>query len=326
LGALAPISAPDLVVGLDTGDDALVWRSGDRFLVATTDFFAPIIDDPRRFGRIAATNAVSDIYAMGGRPLFGLNVVGWPAAQPLAVLGEILAGGQQAAVDGGWVVAGGHTIDAAEPFYGQAIIGEVTPGGLLTNAGAHAEEAVVLTKPLGTGTITTAAKAQPDRADVQTALDGAVEEMLRSNATASVVAARAGATACTDVTGFGLVGHLAKLAAASGCSVILDSAAVPSLPGARELIREGFVPGGTGRNRSWLGDRVQVAADEAVDAEEVGQWLALLADPQTSGGLVFTCPQGAAKDAVEELMATGHRAAIIGRTTPRSDWDIRVER
>ena len=319
LSRLVPPAAADLVVGLDTGDDALVWRwSEDRYLVATTDFFAPIVDDAELFGRIAATNAGSDIYAMGARPLFALNIVGWPAEQPLGVLGDILVGGQAAAVDGGWVVAGGHTIDSPEPFYGQAILCELAPAALLTNAGARPGEAVVLTKPLGIGAVTTAAKAEPEDGEIAQMLGRAVDQMVRSNAQASAVALEAQASACTDVTGFGLVGHLAKLAAASGCSIELDVGAIPQIPGVWELIQRGTIPGGTGRNRRWLGKRV-VAAN---GLDETETWCNLLADPQTSGGLVFTCPKDRAQHSVDTLRGTGHDASVIGRTIDRTAADI----
>ena len=292
----------DLILG--AGDDASVWRmDDDRALVATIDVITPIVDDARIWGRIAATNAVSDVYAMGARPLFGLNFVGWNAA----ALGEdllvdVLNGASQAAAEGGWLVVGGHTIDDPEPKFGVAVVGEVHPDRLLAKAGAQTGDVLVLTKPLGVGLAVTALKAGGVAPAV---IDAAIESMLRSNAEAAAVALAAGAHAATDVTGFGLLGHARSLAEASGVDVVIDAGAVPVLAGARELVAGGYAPGGTARNLTWVG--------ELLDRGDVGDDdLQLLADPQTSGGLLFAAPRGAADDAVARLQATGHGAAIIG--------------
>ena len=302
------------MVGTDTSDDAAVWRlDGDRLLVNSTDFFAPIVDDARTWGRIAAANAASDIYAMGASPLFALNLAAWPRdVLPLDLLGEVLAGGADAAADGGWVVAGGHTIDAPEPLYGMSVTGTCEPAsdstGLLTNAGGQPGQALVLTKPLGTGLLATALKRSDPEAvapggDLHAAYEAGVAEMCRLNYTAAVVAIKAGATAATDVTGFGLLGHLAELAAASDVSAEVDASAVPLLPGAARLATGGFVPGGTGRNLDHLAERLG-GGDELTRT--------LLGDPQTSGGLLFSCDPARAHDAVRELRDNGHDAAVIG--------------
>ncbi|HYH28865.1 MAG TPA: selenide, water dikinase SelD [Pseudonocardia sp.] len=301
LRTLTPPRAADLLVGTETGDDAAVWRLDDeRALVATTDFFTPVVDDPRTWGRIAAQNAVSDVYAMGGRPLFALNLVAWPSAElPVSMLAEVLAGGAEIGAESGFAVVGGHSVDDPEPKYGLAVVGEVHPERILTNTGLRDGEALVLTKALGIGVATTAIKAG-------TAPDGlpgaAVASMTASNAAAARAAAAAGATGCTDVTGFGLLGHLAKMAAASGVDVVLDVDAVPVLPGVRELAAAGTVPGGSKRNRDWVAPQVDPGPRPELD-------VLLLADAQTSGGLLFGAAPAAAADAVAQL---GAPAAVIG--------------
>lgn len=299
------------MVGSDTADDAAVWRRPDGpALVATADFFTPIVDDAHTWGRIAAANAASDVYAMGGRPLFALNLVAWPRDRlPLDLLGDVLEGGASMAAEGGWVVAGGHTIDGHEPLYGQAVIGEVDPDRVLTNAGGRPGDALVLTKPLGTGLVATAVK-RSEPGDVEpggrwhAAYTEAVAEMTRLNAVAAEVALEAGASACTDVTGFGLLGHVGEIAAGSGVGARLDAEAVPLLAQARDLVADGAVPGGTRRNLDHVRPRLVTTRDDAI--------LTLLADAQTSGGLVFACAASAAEDAVAALTAAGHRAAVVG--------------
>ncbi len=303
-------------MGADAADDAAVWRRPDgRALIATVDFFTPIVDDPRQWGAIAAANSASDVYAMGGRPIFGLNVVAWPRDTiPLDLLGEVLAGADEVAALGGWYVVGGHTVDGPEPLYGQAVVGEADADRLLTHDGAHAGEVLVLTKALGTGVVSTAVK-RLTPADVapggrlQAAYDAAVRSMTTLNADAAEAAIAAGATAGTDVTGFGLVGHLRRMAGSSGVRAVIDLAALPLLEGVAALVEEGFVPGGTGRNLEdaapWL--------DWQAPAARRGSWEAVVADPQTSGGLLFSCSAAAAEEAVARLRAEGHAAAVVGR-------------
>ena len=323
---LTPPSHPDLVVGTDTSDDAAVWRLDDnRLLVTSTDFFAPIVDDARTWGRIAAANAASDIYAMGASPLFALNLAAWPRdVLPLDLLGEVLAGGADAAADGGWVVAGGHTIDAPEPLYGMSVTGTCRPAGdgtgLLTNAGGQPGQALVLTKPLGTGLLATALKRSDPEAVAQGGTlsgtyEAAVAEMCRLNNAAAAVAIKAAATAATDVTGFGLLGHLAELAAASDVSAVVEATAVPMLADVLTLAGDGFVPGGTGRNLDHLAERLD-GGDELTRT--------VLADPQTSGGLLFSCDPGRADGAVRELRESGHDAAVIGELLAGSSGTITI--
>ena len=301
-GGVAPGGPADLLVGTETGDDAAVWRlDADRALVATTDFFTPVVDDARTWGRIAAQNAVSDVWAMGGRPLFALNLVAWPVEQlGTDLLAEVLAGGAEIGAASGFAVVGGHSVDDPEPKYGLAVVGEVHPDRILTNAGLRDGDALVLTKPLGVGVATTAIKTGAASAEVAAA---AVASMTASNGPAAAAALAAGATGCTDVTGYGLLGHLAKMAAASGVDAEVDVAAVPFLAGVRELAAAGAIPGGSRRNRDWVAPWVD--AGGFAESEVL-----LLADAQTSGGLLF----GAAPDAAAAAVATlGPPAAVIGR-------------
>jgi selenide, water dikinase len=271
-----------------------VWRLDDeRALVLTVDYITPVVDDARTWGRIAAANAASDVYAMGGRPLLALNLVGWPVGElSNDLLVEVLEGAADIAREGGWLAVGGHTIDDPEPKFGQAVLGEVHPERVLTNAGAQPGDALVLTKPLGTGIVATAVKAG---LAPRPTMQAAVETMTRLNADAARAALDSGATACTDVTGFGLLGHLRKLVEASRVSAEIDVAAVPVLVGARELAEAGHVPGGTKRNLEW--------AREVLDGETDRLTLPVLADAQTSGGLLYTTPTPAAG------------ATVIGRIT-----------
>jgi len=309
LRGLTASSHGDLLVGADTGDDAAVWRlDDDRALVATADFITPVVDDARTWGRIAASNSVSDVYAMGGRPLFGLNLVGWNSDElPIELLGEVLAGASDVASAGGWIVAGGHTVDDPEPKFGLAVVGQVHPDEILTVAGLRTGDVLVVTKPIGTGVVTTALKAGRAPADV---VDAAVAEMVRSNAGAAEAARTAGARGATDVTGFGLLGHLRNMLVNSGVAAEIDVTTVPILDGARELAQGGFVPGGSERNLEHVRPllRGQHAHHETI--------VALLADAQTSGGLLFGAASlQAAEEAVAALSADGHTAAVIGRVT-----------
>lgn len=304
LRRLTPQRHPDLLVGADAGDDAAVWRlDADRALVVTVDFITPLVDDARTWGRIAAANSASDVYAMGGRPLLALNLVGWSEELPTELLVEVLTGADEAAAEGGWMTAGGHTVDDPEPKFGLAVVGEVHPDRILTNTGLRPGQMLVLTKALGIGVIATAIKRGEASADV---VDAAVASMVRLNAAAMGVALEAGATGATDVTGFGLLGHLRKMAEGSGVDAELDPATVPVLPGARDLADAGLVPGGSERNLAWAGERLH-----ARDTDPTS--VMLLADAQTSGGLLFGADPAEAATAVERLRATGHDAAVIGR-------------
>ena len=308
---LTPDPPPELLVGLATGDDAAVWHIGrDRALVLTADFITPLVDDARTWGCIAATNSVSDVYAMGGRPLLALNLVAWNSEElSNDLLAEVLAGGEDAARAGGFVVGGGHTVDDPEPKYGMAVVGEVDPRRMLTNTGLRPGNALVLTKPLGTGVIAAAIKQAEARPSV---VGRAVEEMTRSNEAAAAAGLRHGATAATDVTGFGLLGHSLRMAQESGVDLEISVGDVPVIEGARELAALGMVPGGTERNLDWVSSHL-----DSGDASEVS--VTLLADAQTSGGLLLgMVSHDAGLAAVTELRASGHEAAVIGKATEGS--------
>ena len=267
-------SSPDLLVGLDDGDDAAVVRVDERTaVVATADFFTPVVDSAYDWGRIAAANALSDVYAMGGRPVVAVNLVGWPrSVLPTELLTEVLRGGLDVAREAACPVAGGHSIDDPEPKYGMAVTGLVDPSRLLRNDAAAAGLPLTLTKPLGVGVLSNRHKSTGE------VFAHAVESMAALNRDASAAAVAAGARAATDVTGFGLLGHLHKMMRASGTTAVVDAAAVPYLDGTREALRDGYVSGGTRRNLDW----VRPSLSSSVDEDE----LLLLADAQTSGGLL----------------------------------------
>ncbi len=277
---------PRLLVGSETSDDAAVYRlTGELALVQTADFFTPIVDDPYDFGRVAAANALSDIYAMGGEPRLALNLVAFPLGElGQEILRRILAGGAAIAEEAGVEIAGGHSIDDPEPKYGMAVTGVVHPERFLSNSGARPGDALHLTKPLGAGLITTAAKRGV--ADEET-VAGAIETMTELNRDASVAAIEAGASAMTDVTGFGLLGHLHELCEASRVSAELESEAVPAIDGALELAEdEGCHAGGSRRNREYA------AAFTSYSDAVSGSRRFLLADAMTSGGLLVAVPPG----------------------------------
>jgi selenide,water dikinase len=302
-----------VLVDASTSDDAAVYRLDDeRALVFTTDFFAPIVDDPFDWGRIAAANALSDVYAMGGRPLLCLNIAGWPRDElPLDMLARVLEGGAAVARDAGAFIVGGHTVDDPEPKYGMAVVGLADPARIVTNAGARPGDALVLTKPLGIGVIATAIK---NGVAPEEAVDAAVSSMVELNAHAAEAMLANGASAATDVSGFGLLGHLHELLSASGVAGELNAGAVPLLPGARAMAEHGQIAGGTRRNRAHLSD--EVAFDEAID--EATRWL--LFDAQTSGGLLIA----GAPEAATAIVGTLSGAAIVGAIRAGAPGSIHV--
>jgi selenide,water dikinase len=312
-----PVEDPNALVGMSTGDDAAVYRlADDRALVVTADFFTPIVDDPYDFGRIAATNALSDVYAMGGKPLFVLNLVGFPR-KLLAegLLDEILRGGSEVTRSIGVPTLGGHSIDDAEPKYGLVAIGEVDPRRMVTNAGARPGDHLVLTKPIGSGVIATAIKKGEVGADV---VAEAVEVMATLNAAPAEVMTAAGVVAATDVTGFGLLGHLRSMLRASEVAATIDSGEVPLMRGAPDLVAAGHIPGGTRRNRDDTADDVSFAnsVDETTRV--------LLADAQTSGGLLMCVPPHALDALVSDLDGRSPVAAIIGEVVEGTPGRIDV--
>jgi selenide,water dikinase len=274
LGQLAPAAGHDLLVGVETGDDAAVVRiEGERAVVLTTDFFTPVVDDPFDWGRIAAANALSDVWAMGGEPLVAVNLLSWPRDRiPFDLAAEVLRGGAQVCAEAGCHLAGGHSIDDPEPKYGLAVTGLADPARLLRNDAGAAGAPLTLTKPLGLGILNnrhkTTGEVFPDAIDTMTTL----------NRDASRAALDLGLSCATDVTGFGLLGHLHKLCRASGVTALLDAASVPYLAAARASLLEGFVPGGSRRNLDWVRPHIETLLDD--------DELLLLADAQTSGGLL----------------------------------------
>ncbi len=301
-----PMFCPDLLVGTETADDAAVYRINDtQAIIATTDFFTPIVDDARDFGRIAATNALSDVYAMGGRPLFALALVGMPVAtMPIEAAQDILAGGASICAEAGIPIVGGHSIDTPEPIYGLVAVGLIHPDKVLKNAGARAGDALVLTKGLGVGIFSAAMKkGELDAAGYQAMLASTT----KLNAIGPELADLEAVNALTDVTGFGLLGHLLEMCRGAGLSARLDARAVPTLPGAAALAQAGYATGAAARNWTSYGAHVRLP-------EGTPDWArGLLCDPQTSGGLLVSVRADRASDVVERCRAAGFaQAAIIG--------------
>jgi selenide,water dikinase len=311
LRALPVPSHPDLLVGTATADDAGVFRLRDDLaLVQTVDFFAPIVDDPFTFGQVAAANAISDVYAMGGDPCTALNIVAFPQKDvPMEILGDMLRGGIEKAREVGVVVLGGHTIADEEIKYGMAVTGTIHPDRIWRNVGARPGDVLVLTKPLGTAIVTTAVKRG---AEIPDALAAAIRSMTTLNAAASKALRPFDVHACTDVTGFSLMGHGYEMAHGSDVRLVLDAAALPVLPRARELAASGVSTGGCQRNRDWLSDKVEVAKDVPADLVEIAF------DPQTSGGLLFAVAREDHHRVVEALQKAGTLAvATVGYVEAR---------
>jgi selenide, water dikinase len=292
--------------------------SPERALVATVDFFTPIVDNPAAWGAIAVANALSDVYAMGATPLFGLNLVGWPRDRvPLEMMSEVFRGGAEVAARARCLILGGHTIDSVEPLFGMAVIGEVHPDGMLTNAGARAGDLLVLTKPIGTGILATALKRD---ALIETGMAEAVRSMTTLNDGAARAALRVGVSAATDVTGFGLIGHLTNMLEASNVAAEIAFDAIPILPHARNLASRGIVPGGTERNLQ-AAEKVEWSDDLATTDRY------LCVDAQTSGGLLLAVPaenQPSLLAALQEERTPA--AAVIGRVVAGKPGQIRVNR
>jgi selenide,water dikinase len=301
------VADPNLLVGIDTSDDAGVYKiSDDTALIQTLDFFTPIVDDPRMFGQIAAANSLSDVYAMGGKPLTVMNIVGFPVKQlDMSVLADILRGASEKVQESGAVLVGGHSIDDQEPKFGLSVTGTVHPDKVWTNSGAKPGDALILTKPIGVGIQTTAIK-KDALSDDQ--LERVMHIMAELNKTASEVLQEFEVHACTDVTGFGLLGHAKEMACGAGLGLNIFSGQVPVLEGTRKLAEEGFTPGGSKSNHKWLQNHVQYAG--AVD--EIMQLI--LCDAVTSGGLLVALPQDQADRAVSKLQEAGvEYAAWIGK-------------
>ena len=309
---LAGMSLPlptneNVLVGPWTADDAGVYLLDEHTaLVQTLDFFTPVVDDAEIWGRIAAANALSDVYAMGGRPITAMNIVAWPRDRlPWELLGRVLDGAAAVLDEAGCALVGGHSIDDAEPKFGLSITGIVDPSKVLTNAGGRAGDVLVLTKPLGTGIVTTALKRDLCPTEVR---DEAVASMTQLNDQASQIAVELGLHAATDITGFGLVGHLTEMLVASGVAAELSIADLPAFPGTMELVRLGAVSGGTARN---LADTHHVDWGDSTEEQRV-----LACDAQTSGGLLLAVPPPAAETALLRLASAGRHTSVVGRLVP----------
>ena len=300
---------PALMVGIETADDAAVYKlNEDQALIATTDFFMPIVDDPFDFGRIAATNAISDVYAMGGTPIMALALVAMPVNKlPIEVIGQIIRGGESVCAEAGIPIAGGHTIDSVEPIYGLVVMGLVHPAKVKRNADAKSGDKLVLGKPLGVGVLSAALKKE--------ALDAAgyaamIASTTKLNKPGKALSELAGVHALTDVTGFGLLGHTLELARGANLTARLNMAAIPLLPGVAELASRGFVTGASGRNWASYGGEISLA-DTITPAQQQ-----LLTDPQTSGGLLVSCSPDAVNDVLAIFQREGFaEAAVIGDMT-----------
>lgn len=290
---------------METRDDAAVYRLNSKeALVQTVDFFTPIVDDPYLFGQIAAANALSDIYAMGGRPLTAMNMAGFPCALDIKILAHILKGGRDKIEEAGAVIVGGHTIDDPEPKYGMAVTGLVKFEDLTPVTGARPHDAIILTKPIGSGILATALKVG---GITEKAMREAIEDMCYLNASAAAAARKVGAKAVTDVTGFGLLGHLYNMANQSGVIAVVDASEVPVWPGVYEAALAGYIAGGAGKNRDYLKGKIEFARD----IDSVQQ--AILCDPQTSGGLLIAVAANKVEALVDLLREAGTPcAAVIG--------------
>ncbi len=298
LAGFVPAESADLLVGLDPADDAAVYRlDAERALVFTVDFFPPVVDDPRAFGAIAATNALNDVFAMGGLPLLALSITAFPEELPTEMLGEILAGADEVVRSAGAILAGGHTIRDDEPKYGLAVVGTVHPDGIWPKSGARPGDALFLTKPLGTGLVL---QAERDGKAPPGALDAAVAAMSTLNRDAADALRPFSPNAVTDVTGFGLLGHAYEMASRSGVRLELDALALPALPSASELAEAGVRTGGDRRNRDYAGPHVESSATDAHEA--------LAFDPQTAGGLLVALP--------------ADKAAVLGATFAAAGLDL----
>ena len=319
LGLLPPITDLNVLIGSATADDAAIYRLSDELaLVLTTDFFTPIVDDPRDFGQVAAANALSDVYAMGGKPLTALSIVGFPDSLPATVLAEILRGAADKAAEAGIAIVGGHTIKSEEPIFGLAVVGTIHSGRVMANSGARPGDVLVLTKPIGLGIISTAAKNDKDD---EHAIADAIRVMTTLNRAAAEVLSRFEIHALTDVTGFGLLGHLRNITAASKVRARVWADRVPVLPAARRYVAAGIAPGGTRANHKFLADWVQYAPDITENDQ------LLLCDAQTSGGLLAAIPEASAEAVVKAISEAGAlAAALVGKIESDGDGRINVSR
>ena len=307
----------NLLVGFDKSDDAAVYRINDETaIIQTLDFFTPIVDDPYLFGQIAATNALSDVYAMGGRPVIAMNIVGFPKYLDISILGEILRGGADKVKEAGALLIGGHSIEDDEPKYGLSVTGFVHPKRVLTNSGARPGDVLILTKPVGSGILSTAIKA--DLLDPET-VDRAVSVMNTLNRTAAEGMEQVSVNACTDVTGFGLMGHAFEMAKGSDATLVIEAEKVPVIEGTFDMASMGIIPGGAYKNMGFVGENARFAESVTLDRQNI------LYDPQTSGGLLISLPEADAANLMEIFEKTLDLPfARIGRVKEKGDALIEV--
>lgn len=304
------------MVGFDSSDDAAVYRISDETaIIQTVDFFPPIVDDPFQFGQVAATNALSDVWAMGGTPKLAMNLLTFPSCLSLDVVKAILAGGYDKVLEAGALIAGGHSIEDQEPKYGLCVTGFARPEEILTNSGAQEGDLLILTKPLGTGILSTGAKAG-------LLTDGEYAEMIgfmtQLNQKGQQAMMPVHPTACTDITGFGLLGHVQEMAKGSGKTIEIWAGAVPIVPKALELARDGIIPAGAYRNMAYLAEDVKVEQDVALERSDA------LFDPQTSGGLLITVPEARGKELLSRLADLGVPGAAIGMVRARGEYLVQA--
>ncbi len=311
------MSDNNLIVGIETSDDAAVYKlSDDTAIIQTLDFFTPVVDDPYTFGQIAATNSLSDVYAMGGQPKVALNIVCFPNCLPIDILGEILKGGADKVLEAGAVVVGGHSVEDEEPKYGLSVTGVVHPDKVLKNCGCKEGEVLILTKPLGVGIINTAIKAELASKE---AYDKAVRNMTTLNKYAGEIVVKYPISACTDITGFGIMGHAYEMASGSeNVTIRLFKESVPYIEEAKEYAQMGLVPAGAYNNRGYLDGKYQL--------EGLEEWLEdMLFDPQTSGGLLVSISKHKANEMLEELNKLEIKSSIIGEVIPFTGKYILVD-
>ncbi len=308
---------PNLLVGFDNSDDASVYKINDELaIIQTVDIFPPVVDDPYDYGQIAAANALSDVYAMGGVPKLALNIFCFPEEKPKEIAGEILRGGYEKAQEAGVVIAGGHTIKDREPKYGLSVTGFANPESIITNGNAKPGDVLILTKPIGTGVLTTAAKVE--LLETQ-AYSDMISVMRRLNRYDAEVMRNFNVSSCTDITGFGLLGHAYEMAAASECSMVIDADNVPLLCSAGLFAEEGLIPAGAYSNREFLDGKVSVADDVKLFIED------LLYDPQTSGGLLISISEKESMKLLTRLKDVNENVAVIGWVEDYSEHYIIVK-
>ncbi len=310
------MSDKNLLVGIETSDDAAVYKlTEDIAAIQTLDFFTPVVDDPYTFGSIAAANSLSDVYAMGGKPTVAMNIVCFPNCLNIDILGEILKGGADKVLEAGAVVIGGHTVEDDEPKFGLSVMGIVHPKKILKNHGCKVGDVLILTKPIGTGVINTAIKAEIASSEVY---DEAVKVMTTLNKYAGEIIVDYDINACTDITGFGIMGHGYEMASASDITIRLFKDKIPVIKGAREYAEMGLVPAGTYNNKGYLEGKYHL--------KDTPEWLEdILFDPQTSGGLLISTPKNQVESMMKRLMELDIKPAIIGEVIEKSDVPLIVE-